>query len=315
MAFKYIFDQVCSKTGVTSPDLNEHQAAWVRDQINVAAKRLYRNKDLPFQLKEIFVLITNNQTVVLPGFVGEVRAMRPQRWDEKWSLNDIRPRYTQNDWPLMWNKARLIGESPIGVELTNAGILTYEYPVGFEDTVSVSSLGETTTSNRIGETLEMSSSSINGTKAYTDIHSLRKDRPTLHNLTVKDINGSIIAHIYADQVESKYLVMDVSAYPTIQDCAGGSFVMEVLYKPALPILYNDEDVFPVSGYDDVLVKMTMQVIAEDAPGEEKRAVLMQEHAKDLVKDIQQDKVGTTDKPMFVDDNPLYDLFPKYGERY
>lgn len=313
MALKYIFDEVASKIGLTNPELNPEQATWLKRKINIAANRLYRNKDLPFQLSEIFVRITNEQTLILPGFVGEVRAMRSQRWDDLWTLNDIRPRYSQKDWPNKWNKVRIVGEVPIAVELTNSGVFSYEYPVA-DNTIIVTTVGETALSNREIDNITLAATTNVGLRSFTQVNFLRKNKPTNYNVTVKDITGAIIAHIYADQLDAKYFVFDISAYPRISDCTDGSFVMEVLYKPMLPRLENDEDSFPLLGYDDVLVKMTMQVISEDEEGKEARAVLMNEQSKELVRDIVEDKVGTTQKPMFVEEHPLYDLFPKYGER-
>lgn len=312
MALKYIFDAVASKIGI-DPELNPEQASWLKEQINVAANRLYRSKDLPIQLKEVFCKITNEQTTILPGFVGEVRAMRSQQWNDVWTLNDIRPRYHTSDWPNQWNKARLIAEVPIGIEILNAAPITIEYPE-IDESIIVTAVGETINSNRGIDNITIAATINTGTKSFTEITALRKNKPTTYNVTVKDSSGATISHIYADQTEARYLVMDVSKYPTIRDCSDGTFVMEVLYKPTLPKLINDEDAFPLIGYDDVLIKMTLQVIAEDEEGKEQRAILMDQHAKELREDIIQDKTGTTEKPMFMAPHGLYDLFPKWSEQ-
>lgn len=311
MSLKYILDRVKSSVGATSTDLNAQQRLLLLDFINEAANEIYDSIDLPYVLQECYVQVdTDNLTIALPPFVGEIRAMRdtreyPASGNNKWSLIDTRPRYTRKDWEMKWNKVRILKESPIVTDLTDALALTFEIETADSDII-VTAVGETEYSNRAIDNVTMSATSNSGTEAFMSIRSLKKNKVSNHNILVKDANDVELAIIYADRLESNYKIVDISEYPSLHTC-GEYFVMEVLYKPALNRLYLDNDEFPLVGYDDVLVLKTKQLLAEEQPGKEQRAILMDQKAQRKINQKIIDKTGTNQKRLVAARNPFFGI--------
>jgi hypothetical protein len=264
MSLQYILKRVASIAGMSTD--NADQKAFMLDIINEAAQEIYSHKDLPVVLKEVYCKLTNGTKIALPPFVGEIRAMRSQRWNDKWSLLDMRPRYSAVDWTTKFDKVRIIGEAAIVNEITNASVLTVTVETADPELI-ITVVGETTTSNRSVDAITMDAVSKLGVKSFTDIRSIKKNKVTDDNVIITDADGNEIALIYADQLESRYMIVDVSDYPTLIDCAGqGIFVMEVLYKPRLPRMELDADEFPVMGYDDDIVLKSKAILTEDQEG-------------------------------------------------
>lgn len=303
MPLAYILRRVQSAAGISSPDLNAEQNSLLLDIINEAADEIYTELDLPLVLREVTVQVDNEYRICLPAFVGKIRAIRDTRFNGLWSLRDVRPRYTQVDWPEKWDKFRYIGESAVVREPANATPGTLEiHAVDAEAIVSL--VGQTEYSNREVNSVTMDAVEKSWTTSYLEINAIRKNKITNHNIEVYDSDGNEIALLYADQLESLYQVVDVSQYPNISDCSDGTFFMEVLYKPRLPRMENDNDAFPVSGYDDAIVLKAKQLIAEDEKGGEQRALLMHEKTKKKLKDKVYDVNQTVDKPIFADSRNL-----------
>jgi hypothetical protein len=314
MSLAYILRKVESSAGIGSAEENSAQRLWLLDIINEAADEIYQEKDLPLALKETYVRITNGNRVALPPYIGEVRAMRSTRWDNKWRLSDIRARYHNKDWPEMWDKFRMVSIDPIATEITNTAPGTIEVAEA-DATLIVSVRGETDDSNNMADTVTMDETEKEWTSSFNNIKSITKNLITRQNVVVSDADGTEIAILYADQYESRYMVADVSDYPGIQDCDDGTFAMEVLYKPRLPYLYFDDDTFPIPDFDDIVVLRTKQLLAEEKPGEEMRAALMFKKSERKITKLTENRVGTVDKKFIIGGNQYQKTFRKFYHRY
>ena len=309
MALVDILRRVQAETGINSPDLNSSQRPYLIDKINEAAAQIWEAKDLPVVLKECCVKARSNRQLALPAFVGELRAIRGTSSENylreaNWSFKDIRSKYVENEWKRLWKNWRVIGESPIQVEMTNAApgsIITEEADAELVVTIT----GATSSSNRTSEAITMTSATMSWTKNFTDIFNIRKNKVSEYDVVIEDADENELSIIYSDQLEARFLIVDISEYPeALYPCSDGSFITEVLYKPRLPRLENDEDVFPLTGYDDIIVLKTKQLIAEDAPGEEQRAFLSHQKADLLLQQKIQDKTSVTKKGISFGRNPL-----------
>lgn len=307
MSLYNILRKVRSDSGMNSPLLNVEQNAQLIDKINEAADEIYSMKDLPVTLQEVYVRATNDQRISLPPFVGEIRAIRSVEYDNQWTLHDLRPRYNSLDWPNKWNKARIIGEFPTKDEEENIAPGTINYPV-VDATLTVTIVGETANSNRGIDSIIQTGVSTVWIKTFTAIRAIRKNKITDYNVVINNADGEEIAVIYADQLESRYLVLDISMYPNIQTCDDGIIVFEVLFKPRLNRMENDEDSFPVSGYDDIIALRTKQLLLEDQEGKEAQAILKYEKSKVRLKEKTEDKVGTTEHMLQFAPNPILNIF-------
>lgn len=305
MSLEYILRRVESKSGLSAS--NSAQRARLLDVINEAARELYKSRDLPNCLQECYVRVTADSEIALPQFVDEIRAIRSTEWNDIWTLRDMRPRYNSVDWPNKWRSWRIKGYSPIAVTHTNAAPGTIEIEQANSECV-VSLVGETESSNKIAEEVTLSATTQPWTINFTGFKTIKKNIVTDHDVTIKDADGTELAILYSDQLESKYLIVDVSAYPDLQTCQDGSSVMEVLFKPKLPRLENDTDSFPVFGFDDVLVLKTMQLLMEDEEGKEQKAILAFNKAEHLINRITEDKNGTVEKQIKFVPNKKFGIF-------
>ena len=309
MALGNILTEVARKSGVDLTDTGERNI--LIDEVNKAAREIYRRSDLPVVLQEVYVRATPNKELALPPFVGEIRAIRQGCKDyctDKWELHSMYPRYNKDEWINQWKNWRVKGSVPIGIEWTETAPGTITYPVIDNDLV-ISLVGETANSNRAIDQITVSATSVNWTKTFLNITRVAKNKITDYNVVLTDAAGDECAIIYADQLESQYRVVDVSEYPETLlgccSCSDGTSIMEVLYKPILPYMYNDDDFFPVPGFDDAIIVKTLQLLTEDEEGKEQRAILMDAKAERLVKEITGDKEGHIKRKMNTKRNPFF----------
>jgi hypothetical protein len=314
MALGYILNTVAADVGF---DLtNTNQRAYLLSKVNEACREVYRKKDLPVALKEVYIRSTSNRELALPPFVGELRALRSGCNDEQyctnqWILQSQYPRYNKVPWVDLWSNWRDKGVSPIAIEWLNTAPGTITYPVVDDDLV-VTIMGETTNSNRAVDNITIDATSKVWLKSFLIITRISKNKITDYNVILSDAEGNECAIIYADQLEASYKIVDVSLYPDSAwgccSCPDGTAIMELLYKPILPILSLDTDIFPIPGYDDILIIKTKQILAEQEEGKEERAILMDSKANRLLKEITDDKNGHLKKTMTYKANPFYDMF-------
>jgi hypothetical protein len=313
MSLAYIIRRVASDAGITSPDLNSSQRAWLVDIINQAANEYYNSHDIPAVLKECFVRATADAELVLPPFIGELRAIRGACCSDirLWTLTQMRPKYHKDRWQSYWDNFEEKGDSVIEKEITNTAPGTIVYPI-IDTDLTITFVGETIDSNRAIENVVMTTATKAWTKNFFEFKRIAKNKVTDYNIIINDSNGNELSIIYADQLEARFRVVDVSKYPTLTGCvcSDGTYAMEILYKPLLTRLEHDEDSFPVQGYDDIIALKTRQLIAELDPEKTDRAILMHKKAELLSKQKESDKNGQIQKRFSFGKNPLLGMFDR-----
>jgi hypothetical protein len=304
MGFLYILNKVAAECGFNIDNVKER--TYLTNKINEAARAVYRKQDIPFQLKECFVRVTANYEMSLPPFVGELRAIRSgcQDWcTEKWQLHTMFPKYNRQEWEHMWKGWRVKGTSPVAADFDNIAPVEIEVTtdiLGFSDPdLVITIVGENSQSNNINESVTMTSRVMSATKSIQNFRRIYKNKKTDYNIIIKDSDGNEISMIYADQLDARFMIVDISKYPKnlvgCCSCPDGSFIMEVLFKPILPDMTLDSDSFPVDGYDEIIVLQTKQLLTDLEEGKEQRSILMRQDIKEKLNDINQDKKGTINK--------------------
>lgn len=304
MSLDYIIRRVESESGYT--DSREYLV----DKVNEACREIYTKRDLPISLQEIFIKANSNAELALPPFVGELRAIRSTQWNDRWDLTDLRPRYNSCEWPHIWKSWRIKCYAPTKVESNNIAPVTLTIAVA-DSTLQVTIAGETLDSSNEFEVITMDAIEKEGTKNFTTIRSIKKNKINNKNVVVHDADDVEIATIYADQYDARYVVVDVSEYPDLQTCPDGTYTMEVLYKPRLNRLENDHDVFPVDGMDDMIVLKTLELLESGKEGKEQRAILMHQKNEQMIKDFMNDRNGTLSKAIGFKRNPMLGIFKRY----
>jgi hypothetical protein len=309
MSLEYILRRVESEAGVTSPDLNPEQRARILDKINEACSEIYRRSDLPVVLRECYVRVESNMEFALPPFIGELRGIREgccEAFLGKWTLSQMRPKYNREGWEAKWNDWEEKGSVPITIELTSSTPGTIVYPV-IDEELEITIIGETDDSNRAVDQITIDAVETTWTKNFTSITAIRKNKITNYNVVIYDANANELATIYADQLEARYRVIDISKYPCLGSCScsDGTYAIEILYKPCLPRLDNTYDTFFDNVYDDAIVLKTKQLLAEEVEGMEQRAILMHQKCELKLNQIENDKVGHIPKDMIFEPNPTF----------
>lgn len=316
MGLAYILKRVESDTGIDT-SLNPEQRENLLYIINEAATELYKSVDLALCLREVIVTVSRCKTISLPPFVGEIRAIRHCSNSNlfasslmKMNLSNIRARYSTTQWNEKWNKFTVLQEAAIASEILTAAPVTSNY-TSIDNDLQITIVGETTSSNRSVDVITQSALVTTGTKAYLNINKITKNKVTDDNVIITNAAGEEIAILYADQFESKYIIVDVSKYPWLNENGDGTFNVEVLYKMRLNKLSFDSDEFPVTDYDDIIVLKVKQLLAEDKPGDENRAILMASKANLRVQELNHDKTGPIDARIKPRRNMLFGRFPKW----
>jgi hypothetical protein len=216
-------------------------------------------------LMEALFKINGDQTVAFPSYVGDLRAARPYDTQVPIHINQMRPRYNIVNWPDMWRNYRIKNKHPLRTSVKNESTNTVVVSAVETPPIVVTVSGSTEDAENVSETLVMDSLEKETVNTYTDINSFTKDRVNTCNVSLQDADETELAMIPNNQLESRYLIIDVSIFPWANNDGGSTQAqwIEVLYKKRLTILSNDSDEFPATGYDDVLVNKTIQLWYEE----------------------------------------------------
>jgi hypothetical protein len=278
--------------------------------INEAAEEIYESHDPAGCLEEVYVRVQPGSEIALPPFVGELRAVRDVEWKTPFTLKDMRPRYHAFQWTNEWKNWRHKGYSPTCTEITNAAPLRYEITEA-DETVTVTTHGQTANSNRITDEFVMDDTEKVGVESFQFIESIRKSAYTDYDINIYDVNDNVMSIIYNNELEARYVVIDVSLYPN-QSCCGDGRIMEVLYKKRLRKLSQDGDCFPVPDYDKLVADKAIQLWYERQEGKEKIAILKDQKIARTIQQKMQHKEGPLIKSMRFNRNPLLGRFRKGG---
>jgi len=307
MAVKDILRKVAADVGATNYATDAATRSRLLELINEAAEELWENNDLPGCLRELFVRVPADYVIFLPSYVGELRSIRDTDLRRPWTLSDLRPRYHVHEWPSNWMGWRFIGTSAIKAEITNSAPFTLAIPVA-DSELEITITGQTANAARRADTITMSALSNLATLGFTSVDAIRANKLPTYDVTITDADDNEIAVLHSNSLETRYLMYDVSEYPSVGNCSDNTRLMEVLYKMRLPRLENDDDLFPVPEYDKILASKTVQLFAERQQGGEERAIMMHKKVDMLVKKKQQDKTGHLEKKIKFAEDPLLGMF-------
>lgn len=293
MPFKQILQKVASGSGLSNLVTNTEQKIVLVALINIAAEEIYEKIDLPECLREICVQVQPNSQLALPPYVGEIRSIRDKCLKQPWSILDLRPRYTEFTWKETWKNFRHKGYSPIQTSIVNAAPLTFTIATPDDTVITVT--GSTVNARKVTDSVVMSATSVAGNKNFLTIESIIKSKRNDSDIYVYDASSNLLAVVFNDFIESRYILLDVSAYPSAY--CGTFSVMEVLYKLPLRYMELDTDTFPADNYDSIIASKALQLLMETEEGKELRATYFEARTDKLLSDKVADKLEGQSKPM------------------
>lgn len=307
MAVESIFRKYGQKVGLKASDSVERQI--IADVVNEAARALYNEAEIPHFVKELSgdnaVEATPDGVLILPSEVFLLRAMRETDTRLPWTLRDVFAKYQEGTLVMaLWFSWVVIGHRPLAISMSAYAASTITVQIGTADaTVMVTITGSTATAEQTSETLTMDAVSKTTTKSFTKIFSITKNITNSENLTIK-AGVNTIATLKNNLLETSYLHVDVSKYPS----STIPLNMDVLYKEALPYLFNDNDIFADGTYDDVLLNRAIGQWAEDNDKLEEAILRDRKASRELARRMSNEDRGKVQLAKFVahsHDNLVY----------
>ncbi len=301
MSVKYILEQVGFKIGLNPNDSSQRPI--LLRYVNTAAKELYHMSDMAGCLEEQCFKINSNQTIALPDYVGQIRAMREQYSHIAIKLSQMRPRYNQFNWEQEWRNWRLKGLYPLQTSLSNQSHLTVSVEKVETPPVVVNITGSSDFSSNITETITMTATTMQTANEFNDVKSLTKTAINQYNVSLLDADGNQISYLANDKIRALFQIVDISSMPwfpsNINPLVGW---VEVLYKKTLPTFSNDTDEFPAPGYDEVIITKCLQLYSEEQK-DSNSAIAYYQKAQQMLAQIHEDTNRGTDDMVAMCENP------------
>lgn len=298
MSVGYILTQAGNKMGL-SPESEQERAVLLRF-LNEAADELYTQADLPNSMFEQVFKVNGDQTIALPPYVGFLRAAREKFSQVPWRINQLRPRYNISNWPDMWRNFRLKGEQALKTSIRNEAQVVVSVHAVEDPPIEVTITGSTEFAASITETVTLDAVSVTTTNNFLEITSITKDRINSYDISIADVDGLELAVIPNNEKRSSYQIIDVSTFPWLnQDVSTMDHWMEILYKKALPVLFNDGDQFVDGSYDNIVVNKMMQLWAEEKENPELASSYDGKATRSLARKVEEQNRETEDKVAFV----------------
>jgi hypothetical protein len=262
MPLHYILQQVGYKMGLNPADANQRNV--ILRFVNEAAIELYQISDMAGCMEEQYFKVNSDQTIALPDYVGQVRAMREANSHIAIKLSQMRPRYNQINWEDRWRNWRLKGLQTLQTTLTNQSFLVVSVKAVETPAIIVNIVGASVGSSKISESIVMDATTKQSANTYLNVTSFTKTTINNYDIILSDIDNNQISYIANDKLKAQFQVIDISTAPWVQpNISPLHGWVEVLYKRALPWFSNDNDEFPAVGYDNVIVNKCLQLYFEE----------------------------------------------------
>lgn len=303
MALVDILDIVVSEIGLHA--VNDRSQAL--RYINMAAKTIFEMDDYDGSLKETVVAVQPGQQIALADTIGELRAVRQHTLGYKVEVTPIQDRYGYSKWMNPWTSWRIKGTSALMVDITNASILHLTTQRIENAVVTIS--GKTSISNRISEIITLDAYTEISVNAYEEIYSIQRSIRGNYDITIKDAQGTTLAVLRNDQTETRYLIVDLTAYPFI--ITGDPVYVEVLYKMPFSKLTNDSDKFPCEGFDDAIAMMAIADYYKQQDDGNKKSHTYHVRSLQLIANVARNKEAGTQKTLTFAPNVYQDLYTRY----
>lgn len=259
-----ILQDIAAKEGVYLDDPTQRSRTVML--VNQAAREIHEHIDIPESTSEgIFNINVESNQVAFPYFVEHIRAVRYYDGRERIDLDHGKNRwdydYGNETWMLKWRQKK---SSPFCREISNQSVLRLSIPLAEAAKFNVTVVGPTDNSARATEVLAfpVNTTEVQSVMNFKEpIESVSKDIITTYDLTIKDVEGNILAVIPNNQKESNYKIIQI--LDTDAQIGPSSYSsVEALYKETFKPALNDSDTFwGTSKYDKAIYWKYMEITA------------------------------------------------------
>jgi len=301
-----------AKTGLNAADAAQRSV--LLRFLNEAAYELYMQCDMPGSLMEQVMKVNGDQTIALPHYVGELRAIREYTSMIPWSINQMKPRYFQSNWSDFWRNWRLKNKQPLMTSITNESVLKITIPSVPSSPVTVTITGQTDTATQISETVTLTALENSTINTFIDVISIEKSAVTPWDVTITDIDDKLLTVIPNNELQCWYMIVDVSTMPWLPTSTSSlDHFVEVMFKKALPYLSDDGDEYPANNCDHIIANKMLQIWAQEEGNAELALQYDLLTTRSLARKMEEVNRATQDKIGFVV-NPHDTLNPRIRPR-
>jgi len=278
-------------------------------RINRAAIFIYNLGDIWGVMDEgVFNFNVETSQVSLPEYVGHVRGARYYDIRYRAPLDAMGNRYGTglgNDlWYLNLREKEV---SPLSRNIENQSIFKLSIPIVETEDIIVDCVGPTDNSARAKDTITIAKNTLaaDGKLDFkSPMYSIRKNRKTTYDITIKDVEDNILAVVPNYLYISRFHIYQVYDYPFSSVSSSTTMAIEVFYKKRFSPFVDDEDIF-VAGeeYEDAIVKLFAADRAKDI---DTRNALFKE-AMRRVGDIHKDHDAGKIQRLTFGSNPYFNM--------
>jgi len=295
---KNILQELSAETGISLTVPLER--AMLISRINRAAKELYETKNLFGSIFEsVFDIGVECNQISLPWYVKTVLGMRYYDGRMAIEFEDIVNRYFQSLNTEIWYlKFRTQEKNSLAREISNQSQLIFSIPVVESEDINITVIGTTDAASERKEIVNIPAGSLLGNTIglYKDpVKTIRKDRVTTNDITIKDIEDNELGVIPNHLERSEYniiQILDSTSPPSNSNMDG----IEVIYERPFSPFVNDEDEFVFGDtYDDAIIWKYLEHRSKTP----EQALAYQIKIKQLIANIwQKAKMGVKQKLSF-----------------
>jgi hypothetical protein len=260
MALRDIILDVTSIAGLSTSNVVELKDTV--DSINNAAREMYTESDLVGSLREqVFAWNAGYNIIAIPQYVGSVRGMRLWYSGVMMRATDLRPRYHNNQrWAhsLEW---RVLGTSPLALDIRNAGPLKVQLSAKATKAFTLTIAGETPTATHTSEDIsfEIDDDVKWTTLSFITIRNIAKSDYTDFDIQILDIDERVLSEIPNNEYSPVYTHYQLKeGVNPFSNVVAGLLYIEVLYKLRFVPMVNEIDQFLGGIYDKAIYYRTME---------------------------------------------------------
>ena len=291
------------------------QVAYETFRVNTAAKELYESTDLVGCLREQVLNVDvdeNSSRIVLPYYIGKLRAVRYMNPNVDLGLVDMRPKYAERVWNdknlVAW---RLLEQRPLFKSITNGSLFTFTFTAPLETACNIVIKGASDIAQDDVETLAFAigDTTKTTTKSFIDITSIVKSCVTNADCSVMDADNVEMANIPNNQLKSLYQIVQLAKVYSNTQVVPATQYVEVLWKERFKPLALLTDEFQCPGYDECVVYkyLAQRAMLSENVSAKANAAIYESKVSELIRQIDYDSSQTTDKRMTFGSNQFYDI--------
>lgn len=309
-----VITRVSAATGI---DLTQD-----RDQLvnlfNAACRVFHFELESNKMFREVTFIVPPDKIISLPSYVGEVKGLRVHTTEILVPLQSLNvPRYTNSTLLYKIKNWRDLGDSAVMRNLTVVGQLTISCNSVEDTPVTLLITGQTATANLIQESVVLDATSKLTTNQFGPrIDSIVCFSARNSDITVSDVNGTVLAVLYNRDQKTRYKLMDVSQiFWPMNDTVDGNSFIDVLYKLPFVLAKNDTDSFSGGDdYDEAIYHMMLHLYYLPLGGKQDQSNIELLRATQILKSVKDGEETGIHKKLNWGRNKFYSLFTRGRHR-